>query len=286
MAAVTATVTATVTAAIAAAITAARAGRKTDVLVSQVDASGTIHPGDNHRDNIALFHYIADGAHAFMRHPRDMQQTFTAWEQLDEGPEVDQPLDNAAVLVSFLYFAEDVFDHMLGLFIGHARCRRDADHAVVLDADFGAGLFDDRADDLAARTNQLANAIGIDPNLGDTRRHWRKRFTGLVDRRVHLFQNIQAAFFRFGQSLAQEIDGNAGQFQIELERGDPFPGARNLEVHVAKVVLDAGNVIENGVFAARLVGEHAHSNAADRRSDWNAGSHQRQRSRTDRGHRR
>src|SRR3712207_7217622 len=50
---------------------------------------------------------------------------------------------------------------------------------------------------------------------------------------------------------------------------------RSLEVHVAEVVLDAGDVGEHDVVVALL--DEAHRDAGDRRLDRHAGVHERQR---------
>ena len=64
----------------------------------------------------------------------------------------------------------------------------------------------------------------------------------------------------------------------------PVLRAGDLEVHVAEVVLDAGDVGEDGVVVALL--DQAHRDARDRRLDRHARVHQRQRGAADRGHRR
>ena len=64
----------------------------------------------------------------------------------------------------------------------------------------------------------------------------------------------------------------------------PVRGAGDLEVHVAEVVLDAGDVGEDDVVVALL--DQAHRDARDRRLDRHARVHQRQRRAADRGHRR
>ena len=45
----------------------------------------------------------------------------------------------------------------------------------------------------------------------------------------------------------------------------------DLEVHIAVVILGAGDVREHGVAAGLLVHEEAHRDARDGRGDWHAG---------------
>ena len=66
----------------------------------------------------------------------------------------------------------------------------------------------------------------------------------------------------------------------------PVGRAGDLEVHVAVVVLGAGDVGEDGVLAGLLVHDQAHRDAGDRRLERHARVHHRQRAAADRRHRR
>ena len=59
----------------------------------------------------------------------------------------------------------DVADHLLGAAAALAVDRGDAHLARVLDVDLGAGLLGDALDDLAARTDDLADLVGVDVRM-------------------------------------------------------------------------------------------------------------------------
>ena len=62
----------------------------------------------------------------------------------------------------------------------------------------------------------------------------------------------------------EDLEGDAGDLDVHLQGGDPVRGAGDLEVHVAEVVLDAGDVGEDDVVVALL--DQAHRDAGDRRA--------------------
>ena len=66
------------------------------------------------------------------------------------------------------------------------------------------------------------------------------------------------------ERVAQDVERHAGDLDVHLERGDPVLRAGDLEVHVAEVVLDAGDVGQDDVVVALL--DEAHRDAGDRRA--------------------
>ena len=107
---------------------------------------------------------------------------------------------------------------------------------------------------------------------------------GDCDRLGHLAEDEQPALARLRERVAQDLEGDAGDLDVHLERGDPVLRAGDLEVHVAEVVLDAGDVGEDGVVVALL--DEAHGHAGDRGLQRHARVHQRQRGAAHRRHRR
>ena len=87
-----------------------------------------------------------------------------------------------------------------------------------------------------------------------------------------------------GESLAHDLRRDAHDLDVHLERGDAVARAGDLEVHVAVVVLGAGDVGEDGVLVALL--HEAHRDAGDGTLERNAGLHERERGAADGGHRR
>ena len=67
-----------------------------------------------------------------------------------------------------------------------------------------------------------------------------------------------------GERVAQDLERDARDLDVHLQGGDALLGAGDLEVHVAEVVLDAGDVGEDDVVVALL--DQAHRDAGDRRA--------------------
>ena len=95
---------------------------------------------------------------------------------------------------------------------------------------------------------------------------------------------MQAAALGLGERLAHDLRGDAHDLDVHLQRGDALARAGDLEVHVAVVVLGAGDVGEDGVLVAFL--HEAHRDAGDRTLERDARLHQRERGAADGGHRR
>ena len=91
------------------------------------------------------------------------------------------------------------------------------------------------------------------------------------------------ASLRLRERVAQDLERDARDLDVHLQRGDAALGAGDLEVHVAEVVLDAGDVGQDDVVLALL--DQAHRDPGDRALDRHAGVHQRQRGAAHRGHR-
>ena len=107
---------------------------------------------------------------------------------------------------------------------------------------------------------------------------------GAVERLRHLAEDVHPALARLGERVAEDLERHARDLDVHLQGGDALLGAGDLEVHVAEVVLDAGDVGEDGVVVALL--DEAHGHARDRPLERHARVHQRQRGAAHRGHRR
>ena len=108
---------------------------------------------------------------------------------------------------------------------------------------------------------------------------------GAGHRLLHLGEDVHAAPVRLFERLAHDLRRDAGHLDVHLQRGDALGGAGDLEVHVAVVILGAGNVRQDGVFAGLLVHDQPHRHAGHRRAQRHAGIHHRQRAAADRRHR-
>ena len=85
---------------------------------------------------------------------------------------------------------------------------------------------------------------------------------GAVDRLGHLAEDEQPALASLLERVGEDLEGDAGDLDVHLQGGDPVLGAGDLEVHVAEVVLDAGDVGEHDVVVALL--DQPHRDAGDR----------------------
>src|SRR5262249_22209495 len=119
---------------------------------------------------------------------------------------------------------------------------RDRDLAGVLDVDLAARRLDDRADRLAARADDVPDAVARDLDREDPRREGRDVGAGLLDGRSHAPQDVQPARPRLRQSLLDDLAAQTLDLDVHLERGDAVGGPRDLEVHVAVVVFLPGDV--------------------------------------------
>ena len=64
---------------------------------------------------------------------------------------------------------------------------------------------------------------------------------------------------RLLERVRQDLAVDAADLDVHLQRGDARARARDLEVHVAVVVLDAGDVGQDRVLVAFLDQAHGHA---------------------------
>ena len=62
------------------------------------------------------------------------------------------------------------------------------------------------------------------------------------ERFAHLVEDVQPAAARLVERLAHHLGGDAADLDVHLQRGDAVGRAGDLEVHVAVVILGAGDV--------------------------------------------
>src|SRR5215216_6692653 len=236
-------------------------------------------------DLVALVEDVLDGVHALARrHVGDVQQAVGALRELDERAEGgrldDLALERVADL-DLLGHRADALDQGVALL---ARLGVDEDVAVVVDVDLRVELVAQAADRLAALADQQADLVRVDLDRRDPRRELRQLGARRLDDLGHLAEDERAALLGLRERVAQDVEGHARDLDVHLQRGDPALRAGDLEVHVAEVVLDTGDVGEHDVVVALL--DQAHRDAGHRTLDRHAGVHQRQRGAAHRGHRR
>src|SRR5829696_6866316 len=253
---------------------------------AQADAAALlVDLDDPHRELVAPAQHLLDrlGAPAG-RDVRDVQEAIGPLGELDERAERRGLDDLAGVLVAdldLLGHLADAVDERVAL---GARLRVDEHDALVVDVDLGVVLLAQGANRLAALADHHADLRRVDLDRADPRGVLGELGARLADRVGHLREDLAPPGERLVEGVAQDLEGDAADLDVHLERGDPTLGAGDLEVHVAEVILDAGDVGQHDVVLALL--DEAHGNARHRALDRHAGIHEREARAAHRGHRR
>src|SRR5215475_9351466 len=168
------------------------------------------------QDLLALFQLVAHVADAVIGDFRNVQQAFSAGEDLDERAEIDDARDGAEVTLSDFYLGGQVANDLHCGFGGLAVRSGDGDPAVVRNVNFRAGLLLDAANDLAARADDVANLIGVDLHRDDARRVFADLLARLGDDFVHLVEDEYPPFPGLLQSLGQNLGVQSRDFDVHL----------------------------------------------------------------------
>ena len=202
-----------------------------------------------------------------------MHQAILTRQDVDEGAKVHE-LGNAA-LVDHPHFhiGGDLLDTAQCLLAGGVVHRRNLDRAVVGNIDGGTGFLGDRANGGTALADNVTDLVGVNLDADDAGRVFRHLGTGLADGFCHLIEDVQPALVGLIQRLLHDLPGDPVDLDIHLQCRDAFAGARNLEVHVAQMILVTHDVREHDVLVAFL--DEPHRDAGDRPLDGHTGIHQR-----------
>src|SRR5581483_2152390 len=161
-----------------------RLARQTDLAGIRLDAD------DLHFDLVADLEEIGHLADARVRHLGDVQQSVLTRQDLDECSVRFDALDGAFVIRADLRRGREALDDLDRAI---RRCdihRGDRHLAVIIDIDLRSGLFDDPADRLAARADDVADAILRLHDRVEARRELGELRLRLRDHRVHLVEDV------------------------------------------------------------------------------------------------
>src|ERR1035441_5148716 len=213
----------------------------------------------------------------------DVQQAVGALGELDERAEGRRLHDLADVFVADLdllhHHPHALNERVALLAVG----RVDQNLAVVVDVDLGVELLGEAANRFAALADQEADLGRVDLDRLDARRELAELLARRADDVGHLAEDERARLFCLSERVAQDVERDARDLDVHLQRRVPALGARDLEVHVSEVILDAGDVGQDDVVLALL--DQAHRDTGHRALDRHPGVHQRQRGATHGGHR-
>src|SRR5947207_3968096 len=251
-------------------------------LAGQPDLSRLVHLEHLDRDDVALLEHVGDLAHALVGELRDVHQAVRAGEDLHEGPEVDDLAHRAAVDLAHLGLRGDAADVLARVVQRCAVGGSNQHRAVVLHVDLDRGLLGDAADHLAPRADQVAHAVRLDVDGDDARRVHGELAARTRERLVHDAEDVEPRPPRVLERLLHDGARHAGDLDVHLHRGDARLRARDLEVHVAEVVLVTEDVGEDAYLVA--LPDEPHGHAGDRRLDGHATVHERERAAAYGGH--
>src|SRR5215218_6899946 len=186
-------------------------------------------------DLIAGREHVLDRADALAwLHIGDVKQSVGALDELDEGAEGGR-LDDFRVreVIPDLRLAGHRLDPLDAGLDQRAAGRVDPHGAVVVDVDLGLELLLHAADRLAALADHGPDLLGVDLDRLDRRRVHGELLARALDRARHLVQDEQAALARLLEGVGEDLEGNAADLDVHLQRRDSVGGPGDLEVHVA-----------------------------------------------------
>src|SRR5215472_1622614 len=206
------------------------------LLAGELDLAHRIDGDDFDGDLVAFLDDVGGLAHAVGSELRDVHQPVLAGQDLDEGSVRLDPAHLAAVDLADLRLLREALDDLDGLQGRRLVGGCDGDLAGILDVDLAPGGFDDGADGLASRADDVADAIarnlhGEDPGrvTGDVRPR-------PVEGRGHVLEDVEPPDARLLQGPLDDLPLEPLDLDVHLESGDAFAGPGDLEVHVAVVV--------------------------------------------------
>src|SRR6516162_6380643 len=209
-----------------------------------------------HQDLVAFFQFVANIVDAMLSNFADVQQTVRSGQNLDEGPEIRQPGHFAEVSLPYFSGRRNVADHLQRLGRRFLIARGDVDLATVVHVDLHAGFLDDSANDFSAGADEVANLVGRNLHGVEARSKFADRGTWFPHYFVHLVEDEQPSPPRLLQRFTHDLRGDAHDLDVHLQRCDTLTRSSDLEIHVAVMILRAGDVGQDGIVFAFFHNDH------------------------------
>ena len=213
-----------------------------------------------------------------------MQQTFLARKNLHECSEILDGNNLSVINLSGFRNGGDALNPVESLLHRLLVCSEDVNSsdagAVVLlllgDGNGGSGLLLDLLDNLSALADNGSDEFARDSDLDDPWSVWLELRTRCVESLHHLAHNVLACLVGLCKSLGHNLFRKAVALDVHLGGGDTVFGSRNLEVHIAEVILVAENIGEDCIAVIGLlgVGDKTHCNTGDRLADLDTSVHE------------
>ena len=164
------------------------------------------------------------------------------------------------------------FDFQFGLRRFGRVGTRNEHGSVFFHIDLRAGSLLKRADCFSAWTNELADLLWINLDLGDAWSELRHLSAWLGDDGFDLVDELQTTFTRLREDDGDFLKAKSACLQIQLNSRDSITSSADLEIHFAKEILfanDVGDVRHLSIFG----GEATHADARARGLDRHARIH-------------
>ena len=244
-------------------------------LAAQADLAGVVNVDDFDRDIIAFGADVGDFGNAVICHFGDVEQSVHTGKDLNESTEVTDGDDFTAVDLADFSFSGAGNDAIFGSIELFEIGSHDLDGTVFFDIDGSFGIFGDGTDIFTAGTDKGTDLVRIDFDHIDARSAGADVGAGFRDTGFHDIEDLEAGDAVAFHTFTEQIDGDAGELEVELESGDTFAGTANLEVHIAEVVFGTDDVGKQQTFAV-VTGHQTAGDTGDRSGDGDTGIHQRQ----------
>src|SRR6266446_9780006 len=204
--------------------------------------------GENFHENlVAELEFVANVADAMLGDFADVEKAVGAGEKLDEGAELREANDFAKIGLADFRAGGNVADHRESSISAGSAGGKDVHGAVFEDVDLDAGGFDDGANFLAARTDEVANLVLRDLQFEEAGSVGRNFLAAFAERLFHDVEDFKTGFFGLREGFAHHLNADAEDLDVHLQSGDAVAGAGDFKVHVAVVIFGAGDVRENRI---------------------------------------